>query len=532
MKRLFAMLLCLCMILSLLPTMAFAETEETSTQTTMTKEEADAILKERRDTVYNTMMRMANILWRASEDINYNFAESSVTIKKGRLYRGIPYTHARGNLNSFMDYLSEPNEKGEYTMIGANSELFEGGSQHARIGNDCSGAASVAYATVSATTKNVGASTVTVNKGFLPVGYYIPDPNSNSNGKNICINNGEQVMFQSYGMAQYADLVSCSGHTMMTQSVNVVYAEDGTIDGEQSTMTVVHQNPDPIRNNRYFASGKYSEENYGEKVYRTFLIDDSWTFNELFAAGYMPYTCIELIDPSPIPEIQVTDTITEHDFSTLAKGTIKANRLMESVTMTITDDKGEEIQKGTLRVYRTDAGGTNTHMYYNMQQVLLESPQKIQGFLNLYQLGIGDYHCRVDVRLMTGDVVEKVRDFDFTVTQDDLAEGWVDNSNLEFTEVDGKKMAVCPVCGGDQVEWTALTTITSHTTLAPGHYYLAEDISVTKRYSVGKGNTACIHLNGHNITSTSQVFRLGSANSVMNIMGNGNVKGGYNVSSR
>jgi len=81
------------------------------------------------------------------------------------------------------------------------------------------------------------------------------------------------------------------------------------------------------------------------------------------------------------------------------------------------------------------------------------------------------------------------------------------------------------------VEWTALPVITAHTTLTPGHYYLAEDISVAKRYTVGASNTACIHLNGHNITSTSQVFRLGSASSVMNIMGNGNVKGGYNVSS-
>ena len=80
MKRLFAMLLCLCMVLSLLPTMAFAETEESATQTTMTEEEAAAILKERRDTVYNTMMRMANILWRASEDITYYFATSKVTI--------------------------------------------------------------------------------------------------------------------------------------------------------------------------------------------------------------------------------------------------------------------------------------------------------------------------------------------------------------------------------------------------------------------------------------------------------------------
>lgn len=525
MKRLFAMLLCLVMVLSLLPSVATAETEETTQ--TMTEEEAAAILKERRDTVYNNMLSMANILWRASEDVTYYFSTSKVTIVKGRLYRGIPYTHARGNLNSFMDYMSEPNEKGEYTMVGATAELFDGGSQHARIGNDCSGAASVAYATVSATTKNVGASTVTINKGFIPVGIYTPDPNSNANGINICIENGKQVMFQSYGMTQYADLVSCSGHTMMTQSVNVVYAEDGTIDGDLSTMTVVHQNPDPIRNNRYFTSGPYSEENYGEKVYRTFLIDDVKTFNWLFENGYMPYTCIELIDPAPIPEVEVTDTIKDHSFATILDGKLSANRLMEGITMTITDEKGELVQQGTARVYRTHAYDTNWSMDYDMNQLKVESPMKIQGHLNINQLGVGNYHCRVDVRLMTGQTVEKVRDFDFTVTEKDLKEGWVDNSNLEFTEVDGKKMAVCPVCGGDPVEWTPLPQISAITTYTHSHYYLDQDLNNKSRYSMPSGMTVCIHLNGHNITSTSQVFWQGGGNSLLNVMGNGIVKGSY-----
>ena len=100
MKRLFAMLLCLVIVLSLLPSAAFAEAEEAAPA--MTEEEAAAILKERRDTVYNNMMAMANILWRASEDVTYYFANYKVTIVKGRLYRGIPYTYARGNLYSFI----------------------------------------------------------------------------------------------------------------------------------------------------------------------------------------------------------------------------------------------------------------------------------------------------------------------------------------------------------------------------------------------------------------------------------------------
>ena len=517
MKRFLAVLLCLAMVLGMVPAV-MASAVQTDERT------AEEILKERRDTVYNTMMSMANFLWRATEDFTYYFATSKVTIVKGRLYRGMPYTHARGTLASFMEYTGEPNEKGEHDLIGATPEMFDGGSQHARLGNDCSGAASTAYATVSATTKNVGSSTVTISKGFIPVGNYKPDPNSNSQGKQICIDNGEQVMYAAYAQTQYADLVACSGHTMMTQKVNVVYKNDGTIDGDLSTMTVVHQNPDPIRNNKYFQSGPYSEANYGEKVYRTFLIDDAKTFKWLFDAGYMPYTCIELIDPAPIPEVQVTDTESEHSFANIMTGTIKANRLIDCVTMTITDEKGNEVQKGTARCYRTDGKGTNWDMTYDLNQLRLESPQKMKGHLNVNQLGVGNYHCRLDVRLMTGQTVEKVRDFDFTVTEDDLGEGWVDNSNLVFT--DGNK-AVCPVCGGDPVEWTVLPEISTAQNLAPAHYYLDKDLNNTARYGLENGSAVCVHLNGHNITSSSQVFWMGASRTLLNVMGNGNVVGGH-----
>lgn len=516
MKRVFAFLLCVALLVCLLPAQ-FAEAES------LTDEE---ILKQRRDTVYNTMMSMATVMWRATEDITYTFGSSTANIKAGRLYRGMPYTYARGTLASFMEYTGEANEKGEYELIGVTHEMLDGGSVHARLGNDCSGAASVAYASVSATTKNVGASTVTVNKGFLPVGIYTPNPASNSNSKQICIDNGQQVMFESYAAAQYADLVSMSSHTMMTQSVKVVRNADGTIDGAKSTMTVVHQIPDPIREEQYYTTGPYSEENYGEKVYITYKIDHVVSFNTLYSTGYLPYTCIELIDPSPIPEVTVTDTETEHNFKTIMTGTIKANRLIDSITMTITDEHGVQLQQGTARCYRYGVKGTNTDMVYDLNQLRLESPMKMKGTLNPNLLGVGNYHCRLDIRLMTGQVVEKVRDFDFTVTKDDLCEGWVDNSNLVFT--DGNK-AVCPVCGGDPVAWTKLSSITANMALS-GHYYLAEDINNTARLSVSKNKTACLHLNGHNITSSIHVFFLNSENSLLNVMGNGIVKGNNNSS--
>ena len=121
MKRLLAMLLCLALVLGMVPTV-MATTAQTDTRS------AEEILKERRDTIYNTMLSMANFLWRATEDFTYYFATSKVTIVKGRLYRGMPYTHARGTLASFQEYASEPNEKGEHDLIGVTPEMFDGGS--------------------------------------------------------------------------------------------------------------------------------------------------------------------------------------------------------------------------------------------------------------------------------------------------------------------------------------------------------------------------------------------------------------------
>lgn len=104
----------------------------------------------------------------------------------------------------------------------------------------------------------------------------------------------------------------------------------------------------------------------------------------------------------------------------------------------------------------------------------------------------------------------------------------IDNSNLVFDA--GTKNAYCPVCE-KKVTWTALTT--AQTTAANGkHYYLAEDVTHTGdgdyffRAPTTGGYTACLHLNGHNMTATATRAIYGSSG-VLNVMGNGNVTG-YN----
>lgn len=103
----------------------------------------------------------------------------------------------------------------------------------------------------------------------------------------------------------------------------------------------------------------------------------------------------------------------------------------------------------------------------------------------------------------------------------------VSNANLSL---DANKQAKCPVCN-KKVKWTAITKTDSVQSLANGsHYYLPADVTFTKAdhpyIQVIENATACLHLNGHNITATKAMAVMVSG--TLNIMGNGTVSGnGY-----
>ena len=110
------------------------------------------------------------------------------------------------------------------------------------------------------------------------------------------------------------------------------------------------------------------------------------------------------------------------------------------------------------------------------------------------------------------------------------------NDNLVFAE--NTTDASCPMCG-KTVTWTPITGETTSVKLAKdGHYYLPADVTVNAAdngkdaylYSSLSGGTACLHLNGHNLTVTGHRAII-SGMGVLNIMGNGVVSGERNVAS-
>ena len=109
----------------------------------------------------------------------------------------------------------------------------------------------------------------------------------------------------------------------------------------------------------------------------------------------------------------------------------------------------------------------------------------------------------------------------------------VDNSDLQFDE--GTTNAVCPVCQ-EKVAWAAIGKENGAVSLSGKHYYLTKNLTFTGTSDAGyisnssANTTACIHLNGYNITAT-QTRAIFGGSGRLNVMGNGIVSG-YNKSAQ
>lgn len=102
---------------------------------------------------------------------------------------------------------------------------------------------------------------------------------------------------------------------------------------------------------------------------------------------------------------------------------------------------------------------------------------------------------------------------------------------LSFTG-SSETTAYCPYCE-KEVVWKPLTGSSSNTLTTNegnwGHYYLAEDITYANKYlivSEEEGHEGyCLHLNGHNLTSTGKRAMWVGQGNTLNIMGTGTVSG-------
>ncbi len=377
--------------------------------TAATAQQLSTVLLRRRYDAEAYLRALCAVRWRSDVDLSYTHTGNGVgsrwNIVKGRLYEGLPYSYAGASLGAWLDHPGTMDEDGVYNMTGLSVALIGGTSTTSRIGIDCSGTLSHAWQSIGAQVRTESTNAMTPNSGFLKVGDYEAPESSYTSTKTDCTNNGASVMYEAYALLQKADGIvtsNDSGHARFVVDVNVVRNADGTINGTKSTVTVIEQF------GIMSSEAKYYDEDLQEYVYLCMTVDKTYSFSNLYDTGYLPVTCKELIDPSPIAEPVVTDSVTTPTISNLFSGTISSTWALDNVTITITDSTGKVVQSSLMHPQR------RTELAVKMSQFITDgNAGKLVGVINTSALAAGRYHCTVTARTVAGHILT-VRSFDFT----------------------------------------------------------------------------------------------------------------------
>lgn len=433
MKKILCLLLAVLLLCGCAPTDGATATEPAyeasqpviDTTETGTDEE---ILQKRRDIVEAEMRRMTSLLWTPSEDIVYTLNSKSmgiemdlqtepdkvITLKAGRIYQGLPYTHGSGSGYSFLSLASGQDEKGVYTISGLDTQRLSGNTStrdlcRSRLGNDCADAVFWSWAQVSSSINFELTNFMTEYYGCLKVGDYDCDLiKYTGSTKDFCKNNGDQRMYKAYSQLQKGDAMvlytsSSGGHAVMVTDVHIEEA-DGVIDGANSYVTILEQTSGNLKKEK-----TYFDETLGQEVYIACGVDVQWSFETIFGKGYLPVTCKELVDPSPRPEETLKDSVTQVTRENILGGTLESNYRISSVTVTVTDSKGKTVQQATCY-------GRQEEMFaFNVARITNKQEQAVMdGSVDFSTLSPGSYHCTLTCRLSTGREMV-FRELDFTV---------------------------------------------------------------------------------------------------------------------
>lgn len=279
-----------------------------------------------------------------------------MSFKKGTLYAGCPYRAGTGCGNSGNLYTVMERYDPETGVL--SSEGLTTDQWTALITNHCSSSCYWAWSRVintmfgssdDLTRQGWSNGRMVRSEGFLPVGPYtytgISRWDEGDGTRAVCEANGEQVMFQSYAAMLPADgLIQLypKGNTnanhvqMLAVKPEVAYLPDGSIDGENSFLTVLEQTSTPKKTTR--------ED--GETVYVEGGIDKRISFENMFKASYLPFTFAEFHGENPVEPLQLHLTHKNGEeiasLADLRDSTLTANYPVSSVKVLATDSDGKQ----------------------------------------------------------------------------------------------------------------------------------------------------------------------------------------------
>lgn len=315
----------------------------------------DMTLEERRKLCVDFFRFSQSFAWTPDEDHDFSYTLSGKTTKKtveqGTVYGGLPYMRGTGNVYRIMEFYDPETGVVDMENAAANQLYF---------GNQCSIGASWGWARVVNSANYEWTSGMVASRGFIPVGEYTYDHSiTNFSGKKIistdvCLQNGEQVMFRSYAKLLPADglvYYTTAGHVIMCSSVPVVVKNaDGTINGEKSYITVIDQDTGWVE----------KKQSDGSPFMVQGSVDDKITFAKLFKGSYVPFTFPELLGTDPVEEVACStsikgDTVSRND---LPKVKVTSNYYISDVHLYVYDEAGNEV---THKASRVSSAGRTEH---------------------------------------------------------------------------------------------------------------------------------------------------------------------------
>ncbi len=342
--------------------------------------------------------------WTPSKNCSYviRTGNKTVSFQAGHLYGGIPYAAPGpgGNLYLWMEYYDS-----ETGVLDVNTTPSV--TLIPMLGNHCSHAFFWSWGRAVNTISTRGTRTFTPKNGCIPVGEYRSDlvtkewSGDGVNGEPatdlVCKANGEQVMYRSYAKLLIADGIVTnnsrgSGHVVMASSVpHVVTNPDGTINGKESYLTILEQ-----------TSPQHAYVN-PDGVTQTVQggIDLKKTFEELYKADYIPFTCAEFLGKDPVEKATATVNLAPSDTVTLEaleKAVLSTNYPMSNITVKLFDENGKELLERRRRYVAEETGG-NAIICKNYE--LIDIFRAFQ--TSLPQNPTGDVTIRILCRVSTGE---------------------------------------------------------------------------------------------------------------------------------
>ncbi|MBQ3865817.1 MAG: hypothetical protein II776_02865 [Clostridia bacterium] len=282
--------------------------------------------------------------WYVDDDFSLECSwakNGSITFSGATAYAGLPYS---GGITPLYTLLDLQDETGRLDI-----SAYTPDSCHL-IGNNCASSLLWAWARVSEGVNFRGTPSLNTANGCVPAGPYecggalaLREHGTDL----ICRENGEQVMFASYAAMKPADGLiyfpqgawyenrNVVGHVRMAVKDPVVaYRADGTIDGEQSFVTIVEQD----------SAKKETVDENGNPLLSQGRVDRELSFQALFKGNYVPFSMPELLGEKQAAEGRAVLDGAEGglDAETLLRAEIESNYPMCRITAIFSDENGRE----------------------------------------------------------------------------------------------------------------------------------------------------------------------------------------------